>query len=565
MTRLNQYIIANNTLCVKNTLKIKLFFYFSKSIIFNVASSNSPSPYLPKIKYISDFLEITCIRDVKTGKYASVPKDDNSKEILFAGKSTGSLQDRTLSIYYGPDFCSIQIINFVSVAENAVDIIQSWTNFLFKCITNQRMLNLSPWENLVKLRSCLLYGRAVMDSKSHEFKLPVKTLVDSLVSSGKSSEAERNKVYAALHSVGLPYGKNDLMDEKYFSIEKFFKLIVTLTSTRDIDPIFLNYWKDATKSKQYLNAEKFEQFLNKEQRDPSLNELLYPFYSLQKATELIQKFEIDDSFRKKKKLSSEGLLRYLMDFENEVVDPKKYELQDHDMNHPLSHYFINSSHNTYLTGHQLTGKSDPEMYRQVLLSGCRCIELDCHEDDSSDEPIITHGRTWFYLINKKYFPILQTNVNRNGNGQNFSRSVSDQNEKSCSISSESNQEANLPRMESVATNSDSSDSEKDEALYKKPVGPHLSSISDSSGNQEVSTIEMAQLVNYLQPATFRSFEIAQRKNRTYEMFSFVETSAFNLHKDKSCEFVNYNKRQFSRIYPKGTRISSDNFIPQKEI
>lgn len=94
------------------------------------------------------------------------------------------------------------------------------------------------------------------------------------------------------------------------------------------------------------------------------------------------------------KLSSEGLLRFLMDFENEVIEPKKYELQDHEMNHPLSHYFINSSHNTYLTGHQLTGKSDAEMYRQVLLSGCRCIELDCHEDESSDEPIITHGKTW---------------------------------------------------------------------------------------------------------------------------------------------------------------------------
>lgn len=50
-----------------------------------------------------------------------------------------------------------------------------------------------------------------------------------------------------------------------------------------------------------MNAEKFEQFLNKEQRDPSLNELLYPFYSVQKATELIQKYETDDSLRKKSK------------------------------------------------------------------------------------------------------------------------------------------------------------------------------------------------------------------------------------------------------------------------
>lgn len=44
--------------------------------------------------------------------------------MLFAGKSTGSIQDRTMSIYYGSDLCNIQIINFVSVAENAVDIIK---------------------------------------------------------------------------------------------------------------------------------------------------------------------------------------------------------------------------------------------------------------------------------------------------------------------------------------------------------------------------------------------------------------------------------------------------------
>ncbi len=91
-------------------------------------------------------------------------------------------------------------------------------------------------------------------------------------------------------------------------------------------------------------------------------------------------------------LSPQGLMRYLMDFENEVIDPIKYELYE-DMEQPLSHYFVNSSHNTYLTGHQITGRSDADMYRQVLLSGCRCIELDCHDDDNLDEPIITHGRT----------------------------------------------------------------------------------------------------------------------------------------------------------------------------
>ena len=97
---------------------------------------------------------------------------------------------------------------------------------------------------------------------------------------------------------------------------------------------------------------------------------------------------------------------YLSSEANDTYKPPRQKFQRDAMSMPFSHYWINSSHNMYLTGDQIKSQSSVEMNMAALYGGCRCVEIDVWEgktDLANDGggggggtkpiPVVYHGHT----------------------------------------------------------------------------------------------------------------------------------------------------------------------------
>lgn len=331
----------------------------------------------------TEFLDISSVRDTRCGKGARTPRDAKLRDTVNMGADV-ALEDKTVTIVYGPDFVNVNYINFCC---NSKEVAQEWAGLVLKMAYNLMALNGSAYMFMVKAHTKVLL------MKDREGKIPVKNIVKMFA----QHKDDRRRVEKALEETGLPCGKNDSLNPDSLNLDKFLRFTKHLVARSELDQIFQRFCAPSKSSKNpsnlLMSVDELVKFLNEEQRDPRLNEILYPYADRAKGRELINTYEPNKENRVKGVFSIEGFLRYLMSDDNAIVAPEKFDLNE-DMDQPLNHYFINSSHNTYLTGHQLTGKSSVEIYRQCLLAGCRCIELDCWNGRNSDEePIITHGYT----------------------------------------------------------------------------------------------------------------------------------------------------------------------------
>jgi len=144
--------------------------------------------------------------------------------------------------------------------------------------------------------------------------------------------------------------QNDSINVAKFTFEDFFGFYKHLMGRSEVERVFDEI--TGSNKKKYMTAEQFMEFINAEQRDPRLNEILYPYTTPDKAKELIETYEPVECNRARGVLSFEGFLRYTLSEDNGILSTENLDLS-HDMDQPLSHYFINSSHNTYLTGKHL--------------------------------------------------------------------------------------------------------------------------------------------------------------------------------------------------------------------
>eukprot|EP00076_Gallus_gallus_P023666 XP_015145557.1 1-phosphatidylinositol 4,5-bisphosphate phosphodiesterase delta-4 isoform X5 [Gallus gallus] len=362
--------------------------------------------------------------------------------------------------------------------------------------------------------------------------------------------------------------------------EEFVLFYKALTEREEVQSLFREFSEDGKK----LTLLELVDFLRQEQLEEEGTEEL--------AMELIDKYEPSETARARHALSADGFLMYLCSPEGSIFNPQHRALWQ-DMTQPLCHYFISSSHNTYLIEDQIRGQSSIEGYIRALKRGCRCLEVDCW-DGPNGEPIVYHGHTFTskipfrevvstlgkYAFQASDFPVILSLENHCSMEQQevLAQQLKDiLGEQLLTATTDGRVPTQLPSPEElkhkillkgkkIGRLEDTLDGPGDEA-------PDVSD--DDNGaeaeeerrrmkkDRESLAQALSDCVVYCKNVSFRGFQEARNHSRPSEISSLSEAKARKLIRDAGNEFVRHNTWQLTRIYPSGMRTDSSNYSPQE--
>ncbi|XP_062337457.1 1-phosphatidylinositol 4,5-bisphosphate phosphodiesterase delta-1b isoform X1 [Osmerus eperlanus] len=446
---------------------------------------------------------------------------------------------------------------------------KQWVTSLEKLINN--IGNLSSQQN----SEHWIFNSMRKADKNLDNKLNLKELKDFL----HHINIEVDDRYA-----GTIFQKCDTSKTGHLEGEEITQFYKFMTHREEIDVIYGEY----AKTSGFMNAENLLEFLLKEQREE---------VSLTNAQKLIEKYELDENAKKKQMMTKDGFLMYLHRTEGMILKPAHKEVYQ-DMTQPFNHYFISSSHNTYLMEDQLKGPSSTEAYIRALIKGCRCVELDCW-DGSDGEPVIYHGYTLTskilfkdtikaikeYAFKTSQYPVILSLENH------------------CSVEQQKIMAHHLssilgsalitkPLGDKMPTHFPSPEELKGKILIKGKRLNKLEACFTQGAPLEVKTDllteeeddeddeenkgekkkskkgkkiklanELSNMVVYCKSVHFQSFEDSKAHQGFYEMASFKEGIAVRLAEESANNYVRHNVDKLSRIYPAGSRTDSSNYNP----
>jgi len=288
---------------------------------------------------------------------------------------------------------------------------------------------------------------------------------------------------------------------------------------------------------------------------------------------------------------------YLSSVTNDIFEPLKESHSQSTMSQPLPHYWINSSHNTYLTGDQLQSQSSVEMYMKALYRGCRCVEIDVWDgmEDGSLTPVVYHGRTMttkilfrdvietirnFIHLNPDTCPIILSLENhcRRSCQEQMAEMLTGNLGQRLFIPTEAVLNGELPSPESLRgmvliKGRRPPDDQIDDYLY-----------ADSSSDEDEKVVDGEQLLpapehpkpvkrvyvkvapqlarlTLLHGTNFKSWD-ESIDSPSYHIHSWSESQITRIFRQQeSHHCVIYNKGHLSRVYPGGTRVGSTNYSP----
>uniref|UniRef100_A0A3B5KML5 Phosphoinositide phospholipase C n=1 Tax=Xiphophorus couchianus TaxID=32473 RepID=A0A3B5KML5_9TELE len=335
-------------------------------------------------------------------------------------------------------------------------------------------------------------------------------------------------------------------------------------------------------NKEYLDAKDLMRFIEAEQGA-----------SEEMSLQLIQAHEPSEEGRQQGHLSLDGFTSYLTSSECHLFD-REHDTICQDMSQPLSHYYINSSHNTYLIEDQFRGPSDKSGYIRALKMGCRCVEVDVW-DGPDGEPVVCTGHSLsrplalhsvleaiakFAFVASEYPLILcienhcslqQQNVLL----QHLTRILGDKLYRDLPAegalylpSPYELRRRILLKGKKLGPDSDGEVSEEDEGaeMSQRIKAVNAAGTEKDVVQKSVSLTsllrELSDLVTLCHSVGFKDFKTSSKAQKPWELCSFHESLALRLAGDSPGDFVNHNKHFLSRVYPNPMRIDSSNMNPQ---